>query len=209
MNKLIPWDSAPLLPGPLGDIARRAREEREKKDKRGCAYPDCANYKKGATRYCCAGCNMDHADTRDSERTDEIEETRMNNKGNAVTRILSKMQEVEDPIVIHDRFVKTAETWFLRHVEQGWGEARCMNQSWLVLLNGAYQSTDADSHPRYAMDVQDKGDYRIVDTNYIPVHYSDTKYLTIAHVHKKDQAELIVKALNAYQPKPQRRSKNG
>jgi hypothetical protein len=179
MNLLMMSD---MLPGPLGDIARHAREEREKKDKLGCSYPDCSNHKPGVTRYCCAGCRQDHHDWLEAHDPTP-----------------------EQEVSIDTKYVEMAETWFLRHAERGWSERWCTNQSWLVLFNGAFLCTDYDDRPRYAVDKQDKGDFRIVDTDYLPVHWSDTKYLQIARTGKKENAELIVKALNAYQPKPQRR----
>jgi hypothetical protein len=169
----------------FSSAGRFAREEIAKREKRGCAYPDCSNHKGGVKTYCCNGCRWDHADWKDAQPFQDSD------------------------VFIEDRFAKTAEIWFLRHVEQGWGERRCMEMSWLVLLNGAYQSTDHDRANGTQWRITTKDDYRIVDTNYIPVHWSETKYLQIAQVRKKQDAELIAKALNAYQPKPQRRSKNG
>lgn len=192
MNRLIPRGE-PLLTGLTA----------------GCLYPDCSNHKKGAKRYCCNGCSMDHADTIEAQDPDAVLTCTTFGKGGSVThRILDKIVEIEEPVVIDEKFVEMSETWFLRHHTGGWGVPYADRQSWLVLFNGAFLSTDYDSRPRYDVEKLDKGDYRIVDTDYLPVHYSETKYLQIARTHDKKIADLLVRALRAQQTKPTRR-KNG
>lgn len=118
----------------------------------------------------------------------------------------------EEPIVVSiaPNYVGMAEKWFMRHVKEKWSERWCNEQSWLVLFNGAYLSTDADRKVRYQVEKPDKDSlYFVTDTNFLPAHWSESKYLQIAVVRKKIQAELIRDALNAYQPKPKRRRKNG
>lgn len=172
-----------------------------------CAYSGCTNHRRGSTTYCCAGCRWDHEDSNKSR----TKVGRVLKTVHVPVGAEAVLTAGEEPIVIsiEDKYLDMSEIWFLRHYNGGWGFSYADRQSWLVLLNGAYMSTDYDERERYAYVGFDQGDYRIVDQTILPVKYSDTQYLTIAKAPDKKTAELLVKALNAYQPKPQRRRKNG
>jgi hypothetical protein len=187
----------------LGTALERARLDREKNERLGCSYPHCSNYKKPVIagqvpRYCCNGCRWDHQDMDDAPKT-----TKVPIGAHALITFGSK------PVVITADYIEVAATWFERAHTRGWSHSYCDDQAWMVLLNGAYQSTDYDPTQRYIVE-RGKVDrlYYVVDTTRMSKYWTETQFLDIARCYKNLNAVKIAKALNATQPKNARR-KNG
>lgn len=105
----------------------------------------------------------------------------------------------EQPIVITEDFIKESEKWFIRCLNAYGPSLKGIfeDRSWLVLLNGAYNSTDYDPNKRYDIEKgMSDGFWYVVDTTLLCNYLNETKYHSVARCWKHTIAKKIAKALN-------------
>jgi hypothetical protein len=201
----------------FSSAGRKAREEHAQRAKHGCKYPDCSNYKKGATGYCCAGCNCDHTDWLKA-RADRT----------PFQKVMDKLQEEDETLTIGYSHVLQAEGWFnlLESKTYRGNSYRVEAKALACLFNGFLLTADPreqkklhryEARPLRNPFSERDGKWCVVDTHKVS-KWLGYEFEVVIHVEDRAFAERVTRAMNQYEgyakapkyvePKPTRR-KNG